>query len=77
MIGKNLYGNNTYSQEISHGAMIPQRLLHWLTTRDYPDSVYDNPNKLFEVIRVLEDNDWSGVDGDGKTVEWDGWNMET
>ena len=77
MIGKNLYGDNTYSQEISHGAIIPQRILHWLTTRDYPDSVYDNPSKLFEVIRVLEDNDYSGVDGDGKPVQWDGWNMET
>ena len=26
---------------------------------------------------MLEENDWSGVDGDGKPVEWDGWNMET
>ena len=77
MIRKNLYGKNTHSQEISHGAIIPQRMLHWLTTRDYPDSVYDNPSKLFEVIRVLEDNNYSGVDGNGKPVEWDGWNMET
>ena len=30
-----------------------------------------------EVIRMLEDNDWSGVDGDGKPVKWDGWNMKT
>ena len=77
MIRKNLYGKNTHSQEISHGAIIPQRILHWLDTRDYPDSVYDNRNNLLQVISVLEDNDWSGVDGDGKPVEWDGWNMKT
>ena len=77
MTGKNLYGNNTYSQEISHSAIIPQRMLHWLTTRDYPDSVSDDPNNLLQVIGKLEDNDYSGVDGDGKPVEWDGWNMKT
>ena len=77
MIGKNLYGNNTFSQEISHGAIIPQRIIHWLTTRQYPESVRDNPNKLLEVIHMLEHHDWSGVDGDGTPVKWDGWNMKT
>ena len=57
--------------------MIPERVIHWLTSREQPNGPTGNKNEILDVISLLEENDWSGVNEDGDAIEWDGWNLET
>ena len=75
-LGKKLYMHCIYSQEISNSAIIPERIVDWLTTRKFPGSVWKNASKVFSVGRDLEANEWSGVDEEGNPIAWNGWNMK-
>ena len=35
-----------------------------------------NITNLLKVITRLEVNGWTGLDENGMTIEWDGWNLE-